>query len=78
MPDICSNDYSGPERRQCPWASEEAIHAIAEKAATMAVEKITAQTYQAIGKSLVSRALWAVGALGAGAAMWANWPPGSK
>lgn len=74
----CQMEYHGPERRRCPWASEEAIHAIAERAATLAVEKITAQTYQAIGKSLVSRALWAIGAIGAGAALWANWTPGGK
>ena len=51
-------DYQGPERRS-GTLSDEQIEQIAERAAEKALEKVYAQ----IGKSVVTKMLWAVGAV---------------
>jgi len=50
-------EYQGPERRANPL-TEEQIEAIAERAAEKALEKV----YASIGRSVVTRLLWLVGA----------------
>lgn len=50
--------------------SDEQIEAIAEKAAEKAVAKITAVVYQNVGKSVVERAFWLIGALAIGLYFW--------
>lgn len=50
--------------------SDEQIEAIAEKAAEKAVAKITAVVYQNVGKSVVERAFWLIGAISVGIYFW--------
>lgn len=47
--------------------SDEQIDAIAEKAADKAVEKMTSYIYQEVGKSVISKLFYIVGALSIGA-----------
>lgn len=58
-------EYQGPERRAAVL-SEEQIELIAERAATKALERVYAQ----IGKSVVTKALWMVGAAVLALAAW--------
>lgn len=52
-------EYQGPERRAATLPlTEEQLDAIAERAADRALEKVYAQ----IGKSVVTKLLWLVGA----------------
>lgn len=62
------DDYQGPERRQNPTLSDEQIERIAERAAEVALEKV----YTSIGKSVVSKFLWLVGAGTLAVAAWLN------
>lgn len=55
--------YSGPERRTEPHLSEEQIEKIAEIAAEKAVEKVTNGVYKAVGKTVIERMVWVIGAL---------------
>ena len=50
----------------------EEIAEIAEKAAEKAVEKMTNQIYLEVGKGVVKRALYLLGALVVGAGLWAK------
>lgn len=60
----------GKESRGCPYLTQEDIEKIAEQAADKAVNKMTNQAYQAIGKGVVSRFLWIVGVITVGFAAW--------
>lgn len=51
-------EYHGPERRAATVLTEEQLEAIAERAAERALEKV----YASIGKSVVTKLLWAIGA----------------
>lgn len=62
------DEYDGEERRQYPQLSNEQIEAIAERAAEVALEKV----YTSIGKSVVSKFLWLVGAGALAVAAWLN------
>lgn len=64
--------YSGPDRRVESHLSDEQIDIIAEKAAERAVEKMTAGVYKSIGKSVVDRFFWIVGALSLSAWLYAK------
>ena len=55
------------ERRKSPILSEEQIEEIAERAAEKAVEKMTNQIYLEVGKGVVKKALYLLGALVVGA-----------
>jgi tetrahydromethanopterin S-methyltransferase subunit G len=57
-------------REQCPLTDEEYIEEIAEKAAEKAIEKLTAHVYQEVGKSVVSKALYIIGACSIGLYLW--------
>ena len=59
-------DYQGPERRTGPSLTEEQIDSIAERAAERALEKVYAQ----IGKSIVQKFLWLVGAASLAVLAW--------
>ena len=50
--------WSGPEKRQNTTLSEADIDFIAERAAERALEKV----YMSIGRSVVSKFLWTLGA----------------
>ena len=55
---------------QCPLADDAYIEEIAEKAAEKAIEKLTAHVYQEVGKSVVSKALYIIGACAIGLYLW--------
>lgn len=59
-------DYQGPERRASFPLTEEQLEAIAERAAEKALEKV----YASIGKSIVQKFLWLVGAAALALAAW--------
>ena len=63
------DEYSGPERRKIP-ISESVIEEIAEKAAEKAVEKMTHLIYQEVGKNVISRFFYIMGALSVAAYLW--------
>lgn len=54
-------EYDGPDRRKHPSLSDEQIEHIAQRAADLAVKKVTDQAYAAVGKSLVEKAMWVIG-----------------
>ncbi len=62
------DEYQGPERRQFPQLSDDQIERIAERAAEVALERV----YTSIGKSVVSKFLWLVGAASLAVAAWMN------
>lgn len=64
-----ANQYSGPERRKMPL-SEEQIESIAERAAEKAMEKLTGHIYQEVGKSVISKLFYLVGACALGIWLW--------
>jgi hypothetical protein len=52
--------------------TEEQIEVIAERAAVKAVEKLTNGVYQSVGKTVISRLLYFVGAVAIAAWLWLN------
>lgn len=58
MDDSQNQSYKGPERRAIAHLSDEQINEIAQRAAKVAIE----QVYTSIGKSVVQKFLWLVGA----------------
>jgi len=50
--------------------TEDMIDEIAEKAAQKAVEKITANVYQQVGKSVISKFTWIIGVIALSAFFW--------
>ena len=64
------DEYAGPERRMKAHISDEQIDEIAEKAAAKAIERLTGDVYQAVGKSVISKFLWIVGAVVVGGWLW--------
>ena len=57
-------------REHCALMEEESIEKIAEKAADKAIAKLTAHVYQEIGRNIVGKFLWLIGAITAGMAIW--------
>ena len=55
------NTYAGPERREHVQLTEDQIDQIATRAATKAVEMMTASAYQEVGKRTVKGLLYIVG-----------------
>ena len=64
--------YTGPERRMEIPLSEPQIEAIAEKAAEKAIEKLTSDVYKAVGRSVISRFVWIIGASAVAVYLWAK------
>lgn len=64
--------YEGPDRRVHTNISDEQIEVVAEKAAEKAIQLMTSGVYKSIGKSVVDKFLWLVGALSLGAWLWAK------
>jgi hypothetical protein len=60
--------YDGEERRKDLRLSDAQIRTIAEQAAEVALERV----YTNVGKSVVSKFLWVVGAAAIAAAAWLN------
>ena len=55
--------YSGPDRRRSPVLSDEQIEHIAQKAADLAVQKMTTEVYATVGKSVLQKVFWIVGVI---------------
>jgi len=64
------NAYAGPERRVHVQLTDEQIDQIATRAATKAVEMMTASAYQEVGKRTVKGLLYIVGVLSVMALGW--------
>lgn len=58
MTDADGKPYKGPERSKHEQLTDEQVEQIAERAAEVALEKV----YTQIGKSIVSKFLWLIGA----------------
>lgn len=59
-------------RDACQMMDDETIELIAERAAKKAVEKMTSQVYQEIGRGLVSKITYLIGVVVVGLALWLN------
>lgn len=59
-------------RKTAPVLSEEQIEEIAEKAAEKEIAKLTNQIYLEVGKGVVKRALYLIGAFVVGVGLWAK------
>lgn len=57
------NAYAGPDRREHLQLTDEQIDQIATRAATKAVEMMTANAYQEVGKRVVKGIFYVVGVL---------------
>lgn len=66
------DEYAGPERRAKAHITEDQIEEIAEKAAEKAIDKLTGDVYKAVGKSVISKFIWIVGASAVGVLIWAK------
>jgi hypothetical protein len=60
------NEWNGDERRSHPPISEELMEKIAEKAA----KKVMDNVYREVGRSLITKVVWAAGVIGVGVAMY--------
>lgn len=57
---------------ECPLMSDEYLGRLAERAAEEAVKKLTANIYQEIGRGVLSKLLYVLGALMIGVYIWAR------
>lgn len=55
--------YSGPERRRAPVLTDDDIEHIAQKAAELAVQKMTTEVYASVGRSVLQKVFWIVGVI---------------
>lgn len=65
-----SQPYSGPERRAATHIDDETLKKVATMAADLAVERMTNNAYQAIGKGVVQRVTWVIGLACTALAVW--------
>lgn len=82
---IETEGYSGPERRReihltsdqidriADRAAEKAAAKAAERAAEIAAQKVIENGYKAVGKNVVEKGLWIVGALALGFGAARGW-----
>lgn len=61
---------NGEECRAQTHLTEEQIEDIAKKAAEKAIERLTGDVYKAVGKSVVEKLFYIVGALAVGGWLW--------
>lgn len=59
------HSYEGPERRRAPVLTDEQIEHIAQKAAELAVQKMTTEIYASVGKSILHKLFWGIGVVAA-------------
>jgi hypothetical protein len=62
------SEYTGEERRANPPISEELMEKIAERAAKRVMDNV----YREVGRSLLTKIVWAAGVLGVAIAMWVS------
>lgn len=63
--------YKGPERRQYAQLPEEEFERLAIRAKELALQDI----YIAVGKSVISKIMWVLGAASAAVAAWLHFKP---
>jgi hypothetical protein len=70
--DMPNATYEGPDRRgeRHLVLTDDQLDKIAEKAAEKAVAKITDHVYKQVGKGLINKLVWVLGAFGTGAYLW--------
>ena len=54
----------------CPFSDEAVLEKIAEKAAEKAIKKLTNHVYQEVGRSVLSKFVYIVGACSIGLYLW--------
>lgn len=54
----------------CPFSDEAVLEKIAEKAAEKAIKKLTNHVYQEVGRSVISKFVYVVGACSLGLYLW--------
>ena len=65
--------WNGHERRRYGGISDEAFERIAQRAAEIAAETVEERFYEQLGRQIIKRALWVVGAVvGAAILLWAR------
>ena len=57
--------YNGEERRKAPLLTDEQIEQIAQKAAELAVQKMTTEIYATVGKGVLHKLFWGIGVIAA-------------
>jgi hypothetical protein len=62
------HEWNGDERRSNPPISEELMEKIAERAAKRVMDNV----YREVGRSLLTKIVWAAGVLGVAIAMWVS------
>jgi isocitrate/isopropylmalate dehydrogenase len=55
-----ADEYKGQDRRKTPVLTDEQIEHIAQRAAELAVQKMTTEVYAAVGKSVLHKIFWAM------------------
>lgn len=60
------------ERRHAVSLTHEQIEEIASRAADKAIDRITQQVYQQIGRSVINKLMWIIGSLTVAAYIWFN------
>jgi len=55
--------YEGPDRRRAPFLTDDQIEHIAQKAAELAVQKMTTEVYASVGRSVLQKVFWIVGVI---------------
>lgn len=63
-----SGEWNGDERRTHQPISEELMEQIAERAAKRVMDNV----YREVGRSLLTKIVWAAGVLGVALAMWVS------
>jgi len=59
-------EYKGPERRRDVHLSARQIERIVEKAAERAVQQMLDSGYKAVGRNVVEKGMWIIGAVAIG------------
>ena len=58
--------YRGPERRREVHITDAQIERIVDKAATRAVQQVLDSGYKSVGKNVIEKGVWLVGAISCG------------
>lgn len=60
------------DRRKTFNLTDEQVQHIAERAAVIAVERMTREVYHAVGKTILHKLAWAIGAAAVGVVVYAS------
>ena len=66
------NNMTEQERRQSVLLTHDQIEEIASRAADKAIDRITQQVYQQVGRSVINKLMWIIGSISVGAYLWFN------